>query len=399
MGADLLMRRVNGRALRHGFLGRASFMGLALALGLALVGLSGCQLPKVQQEYCAPAQPSATHSIGATLLDSPPSLKASQSPETPGFLRVNHQQHAVEQGIACTDCHAIGSGGKPGMPDHDVCSTCHEINIDEPNEDCALCHVLSEQQKQAQAWADISVEHPKKADTFQFDHTAFAADADSCVGCHKTATTSTLTTDSIGGNHATLFPEIRKRGMSTDNCAICHATLNRQTPPDWHRRPDFQEVHGRETQRINNGDCAICHTEQQCRSCHQQTQPKSHQRPEWRHSHGKVGMFDEKACMMCHTEQSCRSCHNTEMPRDHTNFFRTRSHGKIASWNRERCLVCHKQDYCESCHVGSAPRLTPQPFHNAGAPCLSCHSPTSPVAPLRRHGPLPEDSCLRCHRM
>jgi hypothetical protein len=332
------------------------------------------------------------------LVDGPVYLKGQASPNTPGFLKFNHQLHVVDQGIACSDCHTFGADGKPGMPDHDVCVTCHEINTDEPSQECAFCHVYSQQEIASQAWIDVSVKHPPKADTFQFNHSEVAGDAAACVNCHKAANTSKQTTDSVGGNHSTLFPEIRKRGGNPDNCALCHASISRQNPPGWHRRPDFQQTHGKEAQRINEGQCLMCHTQRQCQTCHEQTKPQSHIRPEWRVSHGKIGAVDQKACQLCHTEQACKTCHQTQMPRDHTNFFRRRSHGKIASWNRERCLVCHKQDYCESCHVGSAPGITKRPFHTSGTPCLVCHSPASAVRPLRRHGPLPEGSCLKCHR-
>jgi hypothetical protein len=360
-----------------------------------LIWLAGCQLPQVVKEN-VPQGP--VHSVGAHLVDGGMYVRTKQDPNTPGFLKFNHKLHAVDQGIECIACHEISSTGKPGLPDHDVCVTCHEIKVDEPSDECALCHVLSPQQTQAGAWTDISVTQPKKVDTFQFDHKAFANDPTVCVSCHKAATTSEFVTDSVAGDHTTLFPEVRKHGITTEHCATCHSTINQQNPPGWHRRPDFRETHGKECQRINEGICFNCHGKNDCQTCHEQTKPQSHQRPEWLHSHGKVGTFDQKACTMCHSDQTCKACHNIEMPRDHTNFFRTRSHGKIASWNRERCLVCHKQDYCESCHIGAAPGIPAAGFHFAGTPCLICHSPSSPTHPLRRHGPLPEESCLKCHR-
>jgi hypothetical protein len=397
LGADILMtytdlfsryfRLVTGQM-------KSSWLTILLTL-FALLVLAGCQLPTVVEERVPPAP---MHSVGAGLVDAPTMLKAGQSANTPGFLKFPHKPHVVDQGMACTDCHEMSAEGKPSMPDHDVCSTCHDINIDEPNEDCTFCHILTPQQIQEKAFADVSVEKPRKVDTFQFDHSKVAGDGTTCLNCHKKAQTSVVVTDSVGGNHGTLFAEVRKVGISPDNCAACHTKISRQNPPDWHRRPDFQQTHGREKQRIQEGMCLNCHAQKQCQTCHQQTKPQSHQRPEWSRSHGKVGQFDEKACLQCHSETACKTCHSSEMPKDHTNFFRRRSHGKIASWNRDRCLVCHKQDYCEACHVGSAPPVIKQPFHVPGTPCLNCHSPASPVRPLRRHGPLPEESCLKCHR-
>ncbi|MBK7496334.1 MAG: hypothetical protein KJ050_08905 [Candidatus Omnitrophica bacterium] len=376
---------------------RLKMLGGALPGLLILYFLGGCQLPQVVQEPVSSAPP--MHSVGYGLVETPSILKASQRADTPGFLKFSHQVHVSEQEMECSACHEISEAGKPAMPDHEACSTCHDINTDEPSDACMMCHILEPQAIQTQAWGDVAVIHPKKVDEFQFNHTAFAGDSTQCASCHKNAASSKQVTDNVGGTHATLFSEVRKAGGNPDNCALCHTKISRQNPPDWHRRPDFGQTHGKETQRINEGVCLDCHTQNQCQSCHQQTKPQSHLRPEWAHSHGKVGTFDEKACLLCHSEQACKTCHQSQMPRDHTNFFRRRSHGKMASWNRDRCLVCHKQDYCEACHVGAAPLVTKQPFHTPGAPCLNCHSPASPVRPLRRHGPLPEDTCMKCHRI
>lgn len=378
---------------------QCSMLGVILVTA-TVVGLSGCQLPPVGQEQVPvvhAVQPvTQQHSIGQGLVPSPVRLKSKPDPNTPGFMRVNHSLHVTDQGIECSACHEIQDTGTPSMPDHDVCSTCHEIDIDNPGEDCAMCHVMSQEAIAAGDWFDISPVHPPKVDEFQFNHTGL--DEASCTSCHKEAPTSTSTADFLGGNHATLFPELRKRGMDPTNCALCHSSISSQNVPDWHRRPDFHSTHGQEVQRIQEGLCLTCHTQKQCQTCHEQTPPESHKRPEWVHSHGKVGTFDEKACLLCHTEQSCTTCHQQQMPRDHNNFFRRRSHGQIAAWDRDRCMVCHKQDYCEACHIGSAPTIPKEDFHTSSTPCLVCHSPGSGVAPLRRHGPLPEESCLKCHR-
>lgn len=397
LGEDILMNRTwCSRSSGSAFPGGLPLGGSVVFLVSLAVWLSGCQLPRVTQENLTSTP---QHSVGAGLAGTPAKLKTTQSPNTPGFLKFPHKTHVVDQGVGCTDCHAVSSEGKPGMPDHDVCSTCHEVKIDTPDDSCGLCHVYSQKEIETKAWMDVAVVKPKKVDEFNFNHSAVAADAESCIKCHKQASTSMVVTDSVGGTHATLFSEVRRTGGNPDNCALCHTTISRQKAPSWHQDPAFQQTHGHETQRINEGVCATCHTQKQCQTCHQQTKPQSHQRPEWPRAHGKVGTFDQKACLQCHSEQACKTCHNSEMPRDHTNFFRRRSHGKLASWNRDRCMVCHKQDFCEACHIGAAPIVPPAPQHVPGVPCLQCHSPASPVHPLRRHGPLPEDSCLKCHRL
>jgi hypothetical protein len=374
-------------------------LALVLSVGIASLWMSGCQFPVVVKETVPPID---HPSVGAKLAPTMPVMGSPAAPvldpNTPGFLKMNHYSHVVDQEMTCDGCHEISDSGQPGMPDHDTCSVCHDINVDEPDAECMFCHVLSPESIAAEEWMDVEVKHAPEKEGFKFDHTAFADDYDSCVTCHSGVTGSNQSTDNLRGTHETLFPGLRKAGLDTNNCALCHSDMNKNVPPASHMQPNFRQAHGG-MYAADPNLCMTCHTQNQCDTCHQNTQPQSHFKPEWVHAHGKVGVINEQACLMCHTEQACQTCHQQMMPKDHTNFFRRRSHGKIASWDRERCLVCHKQDYCEACHIGSAPIAFAAPFHTPGAPCLQCHSPASAVAPVRRHGPLPQDSCLNCHRL
>ncbi|MCA9449971.1 MAG: hypothetical protein KC931_22810, partial [Candidatus Omnitrophica bacterium] len=156
-------------------------VGLSLPMGI--VWLTGCQLPTANYQPVADGPGS---SIGATTLGSPkatqkkPKMKLAQN--TPGFLKMNHQLHIVEQGISCEDCHSIGSTGRPEFPDHDTCSICHDIDIDAPNEDCMLCHVLDPSDIAAGAFEEIEVIHvPEHTSDFHFDHSDFADNTESCA--------------------------------------------------------------------------------------------------------------------------------------------------------------------------------------------------------------------------
>lgn len=372
--------------------------GLSLPLGL--VWLTGCHL--MPSPSYQPVVENAGPSIGASALGGPKAaasvVKAKANPETPGFLKLNHHLHIVEQGISCEDCHSVGASGRPTFPDHDTCSVCHDIDIDNPSSDCMLCHVLDPASVAAEDWMAVEVVHsPEHEGKFQFDHTPYASDAESCAKCHTEVTGSKSSTDDLRGTHDTLFPALQSLGMNTQDCQLCHTEMSGSQPPSSHMRPGFLQSHGAEYQS-DPQMCMTCHAQNDCDTCHRTMEPQSHQRPEWLHSHGKLGTFNEQQCMMCHSDSSCQECHATTMPKDHTNFFRTRSHGKIAEWDRDRCMVCHKQDYCEACHIGAAPKVVSQPFHTPGADCLLCHSPASPVRPLRRHGPMPNESCLKCHQ-
>jgi hypothetical protein len=370
---------------------------LLLMAGIAIT-LAGCQFPNVMTE---PAAPIDGKSVGYTLSENQPVQKAASKPvldpNTPGMLRFSHQQHIVDNGMTCDACHVIGANGRPGRPDHTACTSCHEIDETNPTADCLKCHVLSAEHQAAGSFEEIAVTRVPASGKFQFNHSSFT-DVSVCISCHNKAEGSQKSTDNLRGDHSTLFPGVKKTGANPDQCSQCHTDINRNTPPSSHKDPGFTRQHGAMSKGADGTLCSACHSPSQCQNCHQQTKPESHIRPEWTHSHGKVGMFDKSSCYLCHNEQACRTCHSTEMPKDHTNFFRRRSHGNIAAVSRDRCLVCHKQDYCEACHVGSSPRVTKQPFHTPGSNCLTCHSPASGIRPLRRHGPLPLDSCMKCHR-
>ncbi|MCA9411861.1 MAG: hypothetical protein KC931_07160 [Candidatus Omnitrophica bacterium] len=375
---------------------------VALCLPMTLVWLTGCHMTPSANYSISSDVPGS--SVGSSFLASPkaaPAMsKVKMDPNSPGSLKLNHHNHIVEQGISCEDCHAIGATGRPEFPDHDTCSICHDIDIDNPGEDCMLCHVLDPADVAAGAYEEIMVLHvPEHTSDFHFDHSAFAEDSDTCTQCHTGVSSSELSTDDNRGNHDTLFPAVRSLGLDPQNCQLCHSEMSKTQPPSSHLRPGFLKTHGQDFMGGDQSMCLNCHAQNDCDTCHSQTPPESHSRPEWAHSHGKLGhSFNKDQCLMCHSDQSCQECHMSTMPKDHTNFFRRRSHGKIASWDRDRCMNCHKQDYCQACHVGSSPKVTSQPFHTPGADCLNCHSPASPVWPLKRHGPLPNDSCLKCHQ-
>ena len=145
--------------------------------------------------------------------------------------------------------------------------------------------------------------------------------------------------------------------------------------------------------------------------------PASHQ-GNWVYSHGLSAQVqrsepsqEASSCLVCHTKNDCISCHSTRMPKDHTNYWRTTGHGMTASVNRERCQICHRQDYCIRCHNETAPRSHMgnwtkrhcQWCHFAsgivpGDNCGVCHKAAPHTSRPAGHVPIgPQTNCAACH--
>jgi hypothetical protein len=92
-------------------------------------------------------------------------------------------------------------------------------------------------------------------------------------------------------------------------------------------------------------------------------------------------------CALCHEESSCTSCHLSEPPRDHTQFWRRRGHAQIAAFDRQSCATCHDSDSCDRCHAEARPASHTARWGGVrNDHCFSCH------LPLRAEG------CFTCHK-
>jgi len=149
--------------------------------------------------------------------------------------------------------------------------------------------------------------------------------------------------------------------------------------------------------RASMASCVECHEQRQapndCASCHTQLRvdvaPPSHD-GNWIRAHGPTVCARDDAtasqCSMCHSEANCVSCHNEMPPESHTNFFRLRGHGIVASLDRASCMTCHQEDSCTQCHMSSPPSTHTGAW---GAPvnqhCVGCHFPVQ------------NEGCVVCH--
>lgn len=269
----------------------------------------------------------------AVLLGACATLTTMQNAHKDRGLKPPHKQHEKE-GLACEDCHAATEPGEPGMPNHDVCSTCHDFDEAKPDERCDQCHT----------WPDRTVgPRVKSLDAeIKFNHPAHTGKGVECAKCHADPDRARLP----GGNlmkfcmdcHGATRPELNA-------CRVCHSELDTTV------RPKFR--HG----------VRLPHDNPQL----------------WESLHGRESRRDPDYCNLCHDQEaSCEDCHRKNPPRSHTVAWRGRSHGLRASWDREKCSVCHEEDSCIKCHKNSQPNS-----HRGGwgeplnRHCVNCHYPPS----------------------
>ncbi len=255
-----------------------------------------------------------------------------------------HRVHVVDNGLACSFCHAAATAGeRPGQPPPELCAQCHDrFDADKPPE--RRIAAFYDENSRYKTVADASL----PADV-RFSHRAHVTDAKlECAACHGDVGEQT---------EVPLAPLVQKAA-----CMDCHAQYGKANA------------------------CSECHS-----TIDELWQPRSHAQG-WIEGHGHVvrhgSELSADRCDLCHIEGSgCTSCHEQMAPRDHNQTFRLRTHGLAASMDRSRCHVCHKQDSCEQCHQSTRPRNhrgafgSPQQGH-----CIGCHLP------------LADSGCAVCHR-
>ncbi len=277
----------------------------------------------------------------------------------------SHKVHAKE-GLECADCHAQwNTADAPGMPGKGGCVLCHE-EIDK-----------------------------KKPPERRIDR-LFDGDV------YRAAHVSKLAGE-------TLFSH-QKHAAKPIECKSCHVGID-----------DSERIDRSVAQRMN--DCTACHRQQNvandCATCHRTLRidvaPPSHLL-QWKKLHGQTVRAHDAAtasdCAMCHQESTCASCHAAEAPADHGNYFRRRGHGLVARMDRDSCATCHRSDSCDACHQDTRPVSHTGLFggsrsnHCVGChlplatnECITCHkgTPSHDLAPARPANHAPGMDCRQCH--
>lgn len=256
-------------------------------------------------------------------------------------IKPHHAIHAKEE-LDCSTCHELEDGAM-SVATHDVCSVCHEFDIDNPTEEsCGFCHTRDDYtigRSEAVLPADIQFAHEP--------HTATEME-----------------------------------------CAVCHTDVDARPLVKAPLKPFCMDCHGETSAELN--ECSVCHAELNTDvvPTHRAGRRIQHDAPEiWEAVHGRESEVDPEYCAMCHELQAfCDECHQRQAPRDHTVSWKRKTHGVKAQWDRTNCAVCHEEDSCLKCHQNTEPqshrRGWSEPLNRH---CVSCHFPPT------------DTGCVVCH--
>ena len=166
----------------------------------------------------------------------------------------------------------------------------------------------------------------------------------------------------------------RRRGRSAAALAVVAVGIVAATSAfsEYHRRHDDSDPHASlgdwkaSSTMWQHGKCVACHREPgagEIGDVHLAgSKPESHREAGWQVAHGHSHVADENRCYVCHTVDQCRSCHERR-PASHTAGFVHPSgdrpgaarHALLARLSRTNCLLCHNQPAkdCGTCHAPS----------------------------------------------
>lgn len=297
----------------------------------------------------------------------------------------SHRVHAKE-GLECADCHSTwDSADSPGMPGKGGCVLCHEkIDQDKPPE--RRIDVLYDGENYRAARAS------KLADEVIFSHLQHAKKPIECNACHAGIAENDVVDSSFAFGMRDCTTCHQQQNLA-DDCASCHKTLRADVAPASHSF-QWRKVHGsisraHDTATVN--DCALCHQESSCKSCHEAEAPDNHGDYFRRRGHGLFARMDRQNCAACHRSDSCDACHQDTRPVSHV--------GAFGGARSNHCVGCHlpvQSNECATCHKSTPSHdMAPPkpPSHAPGMNCRQCHG----VGQGLTHADNGAD-CAMCHR-
>ena len=297
----------------------------------------------------------------------------------------SHRVHAKE-GLECSDCHSTWETAEnPGMPARGGCVLCHEEIDKKKPPDRRIDALFDGETYKAQRVSTLS-------DEVIFSHQEHAKKPIACNACHVGIDENDYVDQSLAQDMSDCETCHRQENVANE-CSTCHQRLRIDVAPDSHFL-QWTKLHGptvraHGTTTANN--CAMCHDESTCRTCHESEAPDNHNNYFRRRGHGLHARMDRQNCAACHRTDSCDSCHQDTRPISHT--------GSFGGSQSNHCIGCHlplQANECFTCHKGTpshdeAPAKPPD--HNAGMNCRQCHGMGQPL-PHADNGA----DCNMCHR-
>jgi len=254
-------------------------------------------------------------------------------------IHFDHPLHVEESGLSCGDCHMGMESLAPGglaMPDHDVCSMCHDTD-----DECGICHVNEDE--------------PTPYRPVEGLYEGFGHEAHSkldCALCHGVTT---------GEPSIPVMTDCQSCHLDQSGpleCGECHE--GKDPVPLDHELTSWHIDHGIEAS-MRGDECAMCHTQNTCDECHQgENLYGMPHPPTWKFNHGIEAAWSGE-CLSCHeTRSECTECHRTMLPVPHpfgpayANTSTGGAHVEDAQSFIESCLACHdvtgEEPTCARCH-------------------------------------------------
>ena len=349
------------------------------------------------------------------------------------------------EGLDCDFCHedldASMLASDRIIPDHEVCSLCHDEWIgdeDEPasDKDCARCHERLRETTEKKAPWRMTIPTPN----IKFAHGPHLSAGHECVECHSSVSKKKLANRDDFPTMDRCIECHENKEVSVE-CSTCHFQDERGKmvqrfasgvlkPQRYHAHAihdaNFLRDHSNAAQR-DRGYCETCHTKNECLECHDGIGRDVRYHPDaWMAQHSIRARKDDFRCQSCHRLQTfCITCHvrsgvatvgpvgnplqrRTLRLSDTTNQASDpigphpmaadgwldrasrNFHGFHAQRNIRSCASCHQEQYCIQCHGSGFGRSVNPHGPNAARlrgslaarqnarACLKCHSPTDP---------------------
>jgi hypothetical protein len=254
------------------------------------------------------------------------------------IIKFSHKFHQIEVEVPCVDCHTKAAEGTVAsdnlLPTMDDCSNCHDV---ETEDNCTLCHFEDEE-----TWLPFEAT-PKQ---LNFNHKFHIEEAGlNCETCHKNLA-------EVDFANAQSMPAMtdcstcHNNQQATLECVNCHTNTLTLRPVD--HAADFLVTH-KNLARIDQEDCVVCHTENDCAECHEgasllTTRSGANvdvQTPFYISPSGTKGLI---------------------LPRVHELNFRF-THPLQAEGRSQECTVCHEaRSFCQDCHESQGVDVAGKPI-------------------------------------
>ncbi|HUX61580.1 MAG TPA: cytochrome c3 family protein [Ignavibacteriaceae bacterium] len=352
-----------------------------------------------------------------------------------GIIKFSHKVH--NGNAECVDCHTAvpkSTSLKDNlMPNHDACSSCHDVT---DKTKCDKCHYDNIYKPLIQKKSELKFNHE-----FHLDKQKIK-----CETCHKGIYDVAYAEDAVqpSPKMETCYSCHNNKSTASNECISCHVSTA-DLKPQSHKSGDFLHTH-KFAAREFNANCIMCHDNASCQECHTGTtmlsgtnakndfyQPYSPTNSKdgikqqqitrvhdlnYRFTHGIDAKGKTAECQSCHQINTfCATCHQSKSgdfslggiePTSHLspNFMIIGvgsgggEHATLARRDIETCAACHDvqggDPTCIQCHTdpdgiqGTNPRTHPRNYmrdvhgdwHTSqGSICFNCHTGSSPSSP------------------